>query len=80
MKAPKAVYIAPSDESGRVRADNAKMELGRGFDSVMAEVRGKCVDIPNAALTKASGAGESFFNLKTASDLDQLSELSRRKC
>jgi hypothetical protein len=75
VKAPTSVYIAPSDNSGRVKADNSKMGLGIGFNSVTAEVREKCVDIPNAALPQPSGAGESFFNLTTTSDLNQLSEV-----
>lgn len=70
-----SIYAAPSDASGRVEADNAKMALGAGFDSVGATVKQQCVTYPADVLSHTNGAGESFWSLRTASDLNEVSEL-----
>jgi hypothetical protein len=73
-KSTAAVVLIPTDTSGRIPADNAKMELGAGFDSVAADVREHCVDLSHSTLSPETGAGKQAYALDTVSDLNTLSE------
>jgi hypothetical protein len=73
-KSTTSVVLIPTDTTGRIPADNAKMELGAGFDSVAAEVREHCVDLSHSQLSPETGAGKQGYSLDTVSDLNTLSE------